>query len=441
MGPFDDSPALMEPAKILLATVGSLGDLHPILALALELKRRGHQVTIASTEFYRAKIAALGLPFHPIRPDWDPTDRELIAQCENMRTGPEVLLRKLVLPHLPGMYEDLLAAARESDLMIVSELIFAAPLVAEKTGIRWASVILSPCSFLSAYDPSLLVYVPEAYQLRGAGPLVNRAILELGRLSTRHWWKPVRELRRKLGLRVECDPLFRDKYSPYLVFALFSRVLGEAQPDWPAQTVQPGFLFFDSVGLAARSDTPELAEFLAAGEPPIVFTLGSAAVHNPGNFYEESLDAVRKMRRRALLIGSKTLRGTVSEGVLAVPYAPYAEVFPEAAAIVHQGGSGTTGQALRAGRPQLIVPYAWDQPDNGARMERLGAGLCLPRAEYSGETAAAALSRLLGDERFAAQSAKAAGEIKSEDALRTASDAVEAQLPSPSRTQLQSLRL
>jgi len=441
MGEYDRSAVLMEPARILLAAVGSLGDLHPMLALALELKRRGHRVTVASTEFYRAKVEAMGLPFRSVRPNWDPTDRQLIAECENLRTGPEVLLRKLVLPHLPDMYEDLLAAALEADMMVVSELIFAAPLVAEKIGIRWASAILSPCSFLSAYDPSLLVYVPEAYQLRGAGPLVNRAILELGRLSTRHWWRPVRELRRELGLRVDCDPLFHDKHSPYLVLALFSRALAVPQPDWPRQTVQPGFLFYDRSGVDAQSDFPELAEFLASGEAPVVFTLGSAAVHNPGNFYDVSLSAARQMGRRAILLGSKTLHGIVSEGILALPYAPYSEVFPQAAAVVHQGGSGTTGQALRAGRPQLIVPYAWDQPDNGARMERLGAGLCLPRADYSAETAAAALSRLLGDERFAAQSRAAGAQIQSEDALATACDAVEAQLPSASRTQLQPVRL
>jgi len=301
------------------------------------------------------------------------------------------------------------------------ELVLAAPLVAEKLGLRWASAILSPSSFLSAYDPPLLANAPEAYRLRGAGLLVNRAILKLGKLSIRHWWQPVRELRRDLGLRVECEPIFRDKFSPDLVLALFSSALAKPQPDWPAQTVQPGFVFHDE----HRSKLPELEDFLAAGEAPIVFTQGSAVVHNPGNFYEASLAAARQLGRRALLLGSKTLQGEVAEGILALPYAPYSQVFPYAAVVVHQGGSGTTGQALRAGRPQLIVPYGWDQPDNGARIERLRAGLCCARVHYSPQTAVAALNRLLRDERFAARAAEAGSQIQSEDALGVSCDAVE----------------
>jgi UDP:flavonoid glycosyltransferase YjiC (YdhE family) len=421
MSEFRGSSAVAEPEKILVAAIGSLGDLHPVLAMALELKRRGHAVTVASSEFYRGKIETLGLGFHPLRPNWDPTDHELIAQCEDIRTGPEVLVRKMVLPHLRDTCEDLMAAAADADFMISVELVLAAPLVAEKLKLRWASAILSPCSFLSAYDPSLLANAPEAYRLRRAGRLVNQAILEMGKLSIRHWWQPVRELRRDLGLRIECEPIFRDKFSPDLVLALFSSALAKPQPDWPRQTVQPGFIFYDDHG----RELPELADFLAQGEPPIVFTLGSAAVHNPGNFFEVSLTTAQQLGRRALLLGSKTMQGMVAEGILALPYAPYSQVFPRAAAVVHQGGSGTTGQALRAGRPQLVVPYGWDQPDNGARVERLGAGLSCARTEYSPLTAGVALRRLLSDGRFAAKAAEAGSQILREDGLGEACDAVE----------------
>jgi len=421
MSEFRGSSAVAEAGKILVAAIGSLGDLHPVLAMAIELKRRGHPVTVASSEFYRGKIEALGLGFHPLRPNWNPTDPELIAQCEDIRTGPEVLVRKMVLPHLRDTCEDLMVAAADADFMITVELVLAAPLVAEKLGLRWASAILSPCSFLSAYDPSLLANAPEAYRLRNAGRLVNQAILDLGKLSIRHWWEPVRELRRDLGLRVECEPIFRDKYSPDLVLALFSSALAKPQPDWPRQTIQPGFIFYDEQG----REVPGLADFLDQGEPPIVFTLGSAAVHNPGNFFETSLAAAQQLGRRGLLLGSKTMYGMVGDGVLAVPYAPYSQVFPRAAAVVHQGGSGTTGQALRAGRPQLVVPYGWDQPDNGARIERLGAGLSCARQNYSPQTAAPALKRLLRDSQFAAKAAEAGSQIRLEDGLGAACDAVE----------------
>src|ERR1700732_1422263 len=175
--------------RVVLATIGSLGDLHPALALAIELQRRGHWVTIASTEYYRERVEGLGLGFASLRPNWDPTDRELIAQCEDLKSGPEVLVRKLVLPHLRETCDDLLAAVAGADLMIAGELLFAAPLVAEKLGLRWVSMILSPCSFLSAHDPSLLVNIPSAYRLRRAGWAVERRILNFGKLVSHHWWE------------------------------------------------------------------------------------------------------------------------------------------------------------------------------------------------------------------------------------------------------------
>jgi rhamnosyltransferase subunit B len=411
------------PKRILVATLGSLGDLHPCIALALELKRRGHQLTIASTEHYRQRVESLGLGFTPIRPNWDPTDSELITQCEDLKTGPEVLFRKLVLPHLQDSYDDLIAPAADADLIIASELVFAIPLIAEKLGKRWASVTLSPTSFFSAHDPSLLVNVPSLYRLRRAGWIVNRAFLNFGRVASRHWWNPVRDLRRQLGLNPACDPVFKDKFSPSLVLALFSNVFAQPQPDWPRQTIQPGFVFHDA---APRVDyDPSLLNgFLRDGAPPIVFTLGSTAVHNPGNFYQASLAAARSIKRRAVLIGVKDQQP--ADDLLALPYVPFSEIFPHAAAIVHQGGSGTTGQALRVGRPQLIVPYAWDQPDNGVRIARLGAGLTLARSRYTPETATQALRTLLEDKRFTAKASHAAAHLSSENALGIACNAVEA---------------
>ncbi|HZD77352.1 MAG TPA: glycosyltransferase [Acidobacteriaceae bacterium] len=406
--------------RILFATIGSLGDLHPCLALALELKRRGHHVTIATTEFYCSKIEALGIDCRSLRPNWRPNDPELIRQCEDLRRGPEVLFRDLILPNLRDTYADLLVAASDADLMLAGELVFAAPLVAEKRRLRWASIILSPCSFLSAYDPSFLVNVPALYRLRTAGRSINRLALDIGRLSIRHWWNPVRELRREHRLRIACDPLVKDKFSPDLVLALFSRVLAQPQPDWPSQTMQPGFVFYDSGG----GNHEIVTEFLAAGDAPIVFTLGSTAVHNPGNFYEVSAQMAKKLGRRAILVGANA---EFSEpNVLALPYVPYSKIFPHAAILVHQGGSGTTAEAMRAGRPMLLVPYGWDQLDNGKRIERVGAGVSLSRQEYVPAMAYIALKRLLSDASFAARSAELGKRVQQEDGLTAACNAIEA---------------
>jgi len=296
--------------------------------------------------------------------------------------------------------------------------------VAEKLKLRWVSAILSPTSFFSARDPSVLVNVPWLIHVRKAGWRAYRAVLNLGRLGARHWWNPVRELRREQRLRPDCDPVFRDKFSSELVLALFSPLLAKPQPDWPPQTLQPGFVFFDSQESSAGADRG-LAEFLEIEDPPIVFTQGSTAVHSPGTFYEISAEAARKLGRRALLLGTTVVPGIQSSRIYALPYAPYSKVFRNAAVIVHQGGSGTTGQALRAGRPQLIVPFGWDQPDNAARVERLAAGIHLARNAYSVKAAVAALERLLQEKQFANRAAQVGEEVQAEDGLTSACNAIE----------------
>jgi rhamnosyltransferase subunit B len=152
--------SLSESKRIVIATIGSLGDLHPCLALALELMRRGHQVTVATTPYYKPKVEALGIHFRAIRPDWDPTNPDLIRKCEDLKSSLEVLYRNIILPELKGTYEDLLLAARDADLMIAGEVVYAAPLVAEKLALRWVSAILSPLSFFSSFDPSVTVNAP-----------------------------------------------------------------------------------------------------------------------------------------------------------------------------------------------------------------------------------------------------------------------------------------
>src|SRR5260370_541295 len=274
--------------RILITTIGSLGDLHPCLALAVELQRRGHQVEISSTPYYGSRVEALGIAFRPLRPDWDPTDQNLIRKCEDLTKGPEVLYREMLLPELRNTYQDLLSAARHADLMLAGELVYAAPLVAEKLRLRWVSLILSPFSFFSSYDPSIMVNVPNLIHLRKLGPSAYRMGLNLGRLATRHWSNPVRDLRRAEGLRPKCDPVFCDKFSPHLVLALFSPCLAQRQPDWPQQTVQPGFVFFED-RTSASNLTPGLSTFLERGDAPIVFTQGSPAHHNPRDFCQVSV--------------------------------------------------------------------------------------------------------------------------------------------------------
>lgn len=414
------------PKRIVIATIGSLGDLHPSLVLGQELTRRGCCVTIATTPYYKEKVEGCGVRFRPMRPAWDPTDAKMIASCEDIKRGLEVLYRDMLLPALNDTYEDLLAATADADLLITGELVFASPLVAEKRGLPWVSLILSPWSFFSCIDPPLTPNLPAWWvYVQRTGPAINKLALALVKPLFRHWSNPVRELRRKEGLQWKTsDPVFKDKFSPYLVLAMFSQWFAAKQRDWPVQTLQPGFLHRSSLPDAQLAD--QLDSFFADGDSPLVFTQGSTAVHNPRDFYEVSAQVAKRIGRRALLVGGQVFEE--QSGILAVPYVPYSYIFPRAAVNVHQGGSGTTGDALRAGRPMLVVPYGWDQPDNAMRVERLGAGLHLPRSKYTVEAAISAIRRLLDEPRFASVSAEINSRVQDEDAGGAACDAISALL-------------
>jgi UDP:flavonoid glycosyltransferase YjiC (YdhE family) len=418
--------------RIILATHGTLGDLHPYLAIALELQARGHQPAIATSEYHRWKIEAEGLQFHAIRPDISFDDKELHRRLTEPRRGLERVIREFMLPALRATYDDLLAAVQkdgEADLLISQMLIFAAPLIAEKTGIRWLSTELQPGAFMSAYDPPVLAPFPALAKLRGLGSTFHDALFRFVKLAARSWSKPVHQLRRELGLPLGQDPLFEGRNSPHLILALFSRVLGSPQPDWAATTLVTGFPFYDENGSGLA---PELAQFLNEGEPPIIFTLGSSAVWGAGSFYTESIAAAQRLRRRAvLLFGNDPLNRPTQllpRDVIAVAYSPYAKLFPRASIIVHQGGIGTTAQALRAGKPMLVMPFGGDQYDNAARVVRLGAGRTIMRKQYRAEHAAIELKQLFENPSYGEKAAELGRRVQAENGVRVACDAIEEQL-------------
>lgn len=286
---------------------------------------------------------------------------------------------------------------------------------------------------MSAFDPPVLP-TQSNRNLRAFGPLVNGVLFWLGKRSVREWTEPIQQLRAELGLEPVKNPLFEGQHSPRLVLALFSQVLAKPQLDWPKQTSVTGFAFYDRKGGEAEL-SPEVSQFLDAGPPPIVFTLGSSAVHVAGDFYIESAIAAKQLDHRAvLLIGEdkhNLPHSLLSENIVAFDYAPYSELFPKAAAIVHQGGIGTTAQALRASCPMLIMPYAHDQPDNAARAERLGVARIIDRGSYTAEQAVVELKHLLNNPSYAKRAVEVGRQIQAENGVRAACDAIEARLKAP----------
>lgn len=413
--------------KIVIATWGSHGDLYPALGLATGLRGRGHTATVATSPMYRADVERAGLAFEPVRPDVDPNDRELVARIMDAQRGTEFIFTKLLMPAVHDAAADLRHAIADADLVISHPVTFAAPILAEQLHKPWASMVLAPMSFFSVHDMPVLPNAPWVRHLTARSPWVSRRLVALAHRATRAWTAPVAALRAERGLPPGRNPVFEGQHSPRLVLAAFSRVLAQPQPDWPPNVVVTGAIPYTDPGAAQLP--PALESFLASGPPPAVFTLGTSAVGAPGRFYDESLEAVRQVGCRAvLLVGhhpSNQPSVPLPTGVMAVPYAAHAALFPRASLIVHQGGAGTLHQALAAGRPMLVVPYAHDQPDNANRALRLGVARIVRPGRYRAARVATALRALIDEPAYAGAAARVAAQVRAEDGARTACDAVE----------------
>ena len=143
--------------RIVLSNIGTWGDINPLIAIALELQRRGHTPVMTFPQVYSSKIKQLGLEYHPLRPEIDPTNTILVEMIYDVKKGTERGLREFLFPALRQTYDDLLDAATnpvQADLMLLGELNYAGPVVADHTGIPWASIELAPFSFFSAFDQS-----------------------------------------------------------------------------------------------------------------------------------------------------------------------------------------------------------------------------------------------------------------------------------------------
>lgn len=416
----------MSQKRIVISTFGSFGDIHPYMALALELKRRGHQPVIATMEYYRQKIEGAGLEFHPARPNIPAPgaqDQELIEKIMNPKTGPRFLTEQVVFPAVRESYSDLLQAVdTHTDLLITHPAAPAGPLVARKAGIKWISTVLAPLSFFSAYDPPVPPYWSWMGNLRVLGPGFMGTFL--GIMKSSYKATLITDFRDELKLEDHGNPMFEGQHSPSRVLALFSSVFAQPQPDWPTQARTTGFCFYDSGH--ERTMPVELIDFLDRGDPPIVFTLGSSAVWVAKDFYRHSIEAAKRIGKRAiLLIGdSRNLPEPLPENMIAVDYASYQSLLPHAWVTVHHGGVGTTSQCLRAGTPTLIVPFAFDQMDNADHARRLGTSRTLSRKFYTVERVARELT-LLENSSYAKSAQHVAQRLGSENGPVCAADYVD----------------
>lgn len=415
--------------NIVISTYGSLGDLYPYLAIGQVLATRGHRVTIAGGVSLQQKVEQLGLEFAPLRPNLDLSDRRTMRAAMDLRTGSETLVRKLILPHIRDNYQDLARAVQSADLLVNHAYCFAGPILSEKTGIPWVSCNLSPNNFWSPYDSPVIPRYPWMVHLPGLGYAPNRLLMRGVRTVTRSWCEPIYQFRREMGLPTGKHPLMEGQHSPHRVLALFSRLLAQPQADWPERACVTGFPFFQE----ETALPTEVEDFLRQGTPPIAVALGSSVVLNAEAVYRRCQKVITRMGQRAIFVGAahtlsdeQKARFAGNRRLLLAPYLPYSSLFRRSALVIHHGGIGTTMEALRAGKPMLIVPHSFDQPDNARRVSRLGAGQFIYSAHFTEARLQKVLCQLLKNPIYTTLAQQAAEVISQEQGAEVASEHIEA---------------
>jgi rhamnosyltransferase subunit B len=367
----------------LIITVGTTGDVHPFLPLAHALQERGRKVTVISNNYHAKLVQDANLPFVGIGSDeeylriianpdlWDPKKGfaalmadygaqlcQINAAIQSVSAGQ----RAVVIAHpfaVPGA-----AIAREQGL--VHSVVAA---------------YLAPGNLKSCHDPltigasSIPHWVPMGWR---------RA---LWRFVEKGWIDPVavaqiNAVRTASGLPQVQSFLSHIAQSPDLSITLFPAWFAPTPPDWPRPLISGDFPLFES-GSQPRLSA-ELGDFLTGGESPVVFTPGTGNLH-ASYFFACALAAVKDLRCRAIFLtrDRSQVPAQLPSSVVWQSYAPLTTLLPRCAALVHHGGIGTTAEALRAGTPQLVIPFAWDQFDNGSRVSALGVGAVIPAQRLS----------------------------------------------------------
>jgi UDP:flavonoid glycosyltransferase YjiC (YdhE family) len=378
--------------RFLIHPDGSSGDVNPLVGVGAALRRRGHEVVVLCGDPFRGVVAGAGLEFRSLFSD---EEYRLVLGHPDLwepRRGVRLVL-EATMAALRRTYDALRESYRPGETVLVGHSLSAAMRIFEdEHAAPAATVHLAPSVFRSDFTQPVVF---SGLDLTRAPRWIKRAFWSCAdRVADGVVAGPINRLRSELGLAPVARVFHRWIHAPRLVIGLFPEWFGAPQPDWPGQLRLAGFSRFDG-GEDAPED-PSLETFMAKGEPPILFTPGTAH-RQASSFFEAAVDAASRLERRALLVTpyAEQIPARLPPEVLHVAFAPFARLLPRCAAVVHHGGIGTCSRGLQAGIPQLAMPMAFDQPDNAARLQRLGVGTWLTPRRFTGPRVARSLEALL----------------------------------------------
>jgi len=409
--------------NLLLVPIGSHGDVHPFIGLGLALRARGHRVRVIVNPFFAPLVEQAGLEQIPLGTADDYTSTAGNPDLWKATKGTQLVLRHLA-EFISPVYEKIVAANVPGETIVVaSTLALGARVAQDRHQIPTATVHLQPSILRSFIDPSKM---PGTLM----GPRVPRWWMAMQWHIIDRWivdplvGKGLNSFRQQLGLP-PVKYILRDYiHSPQLTIGLFPEWFAAPQRDWPPQVRLTGFPLYDERGVSHLS--PELVTFLDEGSPPIAFTFGSAMWH-ARELLEQSARACTLLGRRGILLTRhrENLPPRLPAGVKHIDYAPFSELLPRCAALVHHGGIGTASQGLFAGVPQLVLPHAHDQFDNATRLTRLGVAKFIMPKRYKSDYAAQTLGDLIGSERVAARCREVMEKFVGKDAIGETCDLIE----------------
>jgi rhamnosyltransferase subunit B len=410
-----------ERMKCVVSSFGSAGDFLPTLAVAAALRRRGHAVRFVANPFYERPATNAGLDLVPAGERLDLYERIETTPAYAEPSNAKMLLADLVAPNIEATYRvvgDLLRA-EPADAVVANDASFGALWAAAEQAVPSVLVHASPVLWMSWRAPAVLGD-------RALPGVLSRPVTAAARASLA--WYMTRFLRR-LGDRLRTrlpDVSFRaSERMAAIRIGLWSPLLrGPVSSDPPTGRIC-GFARGSALGSAQPGLAPEVESFLATGPPPVVVGLGSAFALTARGILTSIAEACADGGHRCLVVGHPS-GVEFPRNTLAVRYAPYDLVFPRAAAVVVHGGAGTTGEALRSGRPVIGVPFAFDQFALCAEIEKLGVGVRQPVARRTRSDFARALDRVLSDETMRRRARRVARRFAAErDGAESGADAVE----------------
>jgi rhamnosyltransferase subunit B len=386
------------PLRILLPTIGSSGDVNPVIGIGRALKARGHAVTIATNELFAGDVRECGLEFAELGTRAEAERLMSDPRLWHLRKGFGSIVEGAILPNIRRLYEIIAERRGASTVVAASSLCLGARVAQERLGIPTATIHMQPMTFRSLIDFGRL----GPFDLGPGMPRIFKRTIFwcIDTLYVDRLIGPeLNAFRASLGLP-PVTGIFREyAHSPRLVLGLFPDWFAAPQPDWPRNSHLTGFILHDDGGHAEAH--AEADEFLRAGPAPILVTPGSAAMDR-SRFFLETVKACGRAGVRAMLVTNHPgqLPDNLPPGIRAFSYLPFSSILPRCSALVYHGGIGTLAQAVKAGVPHLVVPNAHDQPDNGQRIVRLGLGLCIDPRKYNEESAARAIGELRGSQRI-----------------------------------------